>query len=34
LLDEIWRIEQGADADDWNWYPNKESMRYSFFSKP
>jgi SAM-dependent methyltransferase len=34
LLDEIWRIEQAADADDWNWYPNKESMRYSFFSKP
>jgi len=34
LLDEIWRIEQEADADDWNWYPNKESMRFSFFSKP
>jgi len=33
LLDEIWRIEQEADADDWNWYPNKESMRFSFFSK-
>src|SRR5262249_8388642 len=34
LLDDIWRIEQEADEDDWNWYPNKESMRYSFFSKP
>jgi SAM-dependent methyltransferase len=34
LLDELWRIEQEADADDWDWYPNKESMRYSFFSKP
>jgi hypothetical protein len=34
LLDKIWRIEQEADADDWNWYPDKESMRYSFFSKP
>jgi hypothetical protein len=34
LLDEIWRIEQETDEDDWNWYPNKESMRYSFFSKP
>jgi SAM-dependent methyltransferase len=34
LLDEIWRIEQEADPDDWNWYPDKESMRYSFFSKP
>jgi SAM-dependent methyltransferase len=33
LLDEIWRIEQETDEDDWNWYPNKESMRYSFFSK-
>jgi hypothetical protein len=34
LLDEIWRIEQETDEDDWNWYPNKESMRYSFFKKP
>jgi SAM-dependent methyltransferase len=34
LLDEVWRIEQETDEDDWNWYPNKESMRYSFFSKP
>jgi hypothetical protein len=34
LLDEIWRIEQEADPDGRNWYPNKESMRYSFFSKP
>jgi len=34
LLDELWRIEQETDEDDWNWYPNKESMRYSFFSKP
>ena len=34
LLDEIWRIEQETDKDDWNWYPNKENMRYSFFSKP
>ena len=33
-LDELWRIEQEADAEDWDWYPNKESMRYSFFSKP
>jgi SAM-dependent methyltransferase len=29
LLDEIWRIEQETDEDDWNWYPNKESMRVS-----
>jgi ubiquinone/menaquinone biosynthesis C-methylase UbiE len=34
LLDELWRIEQETDEDDWNWYPNKESMRYSFFRKP
>jgi SAM-dependent methyltransferase len=34
MLDEIWRIEQETDEDDWNWYPDKESMRYSFFSKP
>jgi SAM-dependent methyltransferase len=34
LLDEIWRIEQEADPDGRDWYPNKESMRYSFFSKP
>jgi len=33
LLDELWRIEQGAKQD-WDWYPNKESMRYCFFSKP
>ena len=34
LLDEIWRIEQEADPDDWDWYPDKETMRYCFFSKP
>jgi SAM-dependent methyltransferase len=34
LLDEIWRIEQETDEDDWNWYPDKDSMRYSFFRKP
>ena len=34
LLDELWRIEQEADSEGWDWYPNKESMRYSFFSKP
>jgi hypothetical protein len=34
LLDEVWRIEQETDEDDWNWYPDKESMRYCFFSKP
>ena len=34
LVDEIWRIEQETDEDDWNWYPDKESMRYSFFRKP
>jgi hypothetical protein len=34
LLDEVWRIEQETDEDDWDWYPNKETMRYHFFSKP
>jgi ubiquinone/menaquinone biosynthesis C-methylase UbiE len=34
LLDEVWRIEQATDEDDWDWYPNKETMRYHFFSKP
>jgi len=34
LLDEVWRIEQETDEDDWNWYPDKETMRYHFFSKP
>jgi len=33
LLDEVWRIEQETDEDDWNWYPEKERMRYCFFSK-
>src|SRR6202035_5014477 len=34
LLDEVWRIEQEADEDDWDWYPNKETIRQTFFSKP
>lgn len=34
VLNEVWRIEQETDEDDWNWYPDKESMRYCFFSKP
>ena len=34
MLDQIWQIEQEADPDDWDWYPNKESVRYSYFSKP
>jgi ubiquinone/menaquinone biosynthesis C-methylase UbiE len=32
-LDEVWRVEQDTDGD-FEWYPNKESMRYSFFSTP
>jgi SAM-dependent methyltransferase len=34
LLDEVWRIEQEAEDDEWDWYPDKETMKYSFFSKP
>jgi SAM-dependent methyltransferase len=31
VLNEVWRIEQETDG---NWYPNKKTMRYCFFSKP
>jgi monoamine oxidase/SAM-dependent methyltransferase len=34
ILDRVWQIEQETDEDDWNWYPDKESMRFIFFSKP
>jgi hypothetical protein len=34
LLDKVWDIEQEAEGDDFDWYPNKETMKYSFFSKP
>jgi hypothetical protein len=34
LLDKVWDIEQAAEGDDFDWYPNKEAMKYSFFSKP
>ena len=34
MLDEVWRVEQETDVEDWNWYPDKETMRYHFFSKP
>ena len=34
LLDEVWRIEQESEEGDWDWYPDKETMKYSFFSKP
>src|SRR6201996_560996 len=34
LLDEVWQIEQNVEGDDWDWYPDKETMKYSYFSKP
>ena len=34
LLDEVWEIEQNVEGDDWDWYPDKETMKYSYFSKP
>jgi SAM-dependent methyltransferase len=34
LLDEVWQIEQDVEDDDWDWYPDKETMKYSYFSKP
>jgi len=33
-LDGVWRVEQEADEEGWDWYPDKESMRCVFFSKP
>ena len=32
LLDRIWRVEQETYGD-FEWYPDKESMRHSFFTK-
>jgi len=32
-LERVWRVEQQTYGD-FEWYPNKESMRFSFFSKP
>jgi hypothetical protein len=26
--------EQEAEDDEWDWHPDKETMKYSFFSKP
>ena len=34
VLDEVWRVEQESGDDDWDWYPDKECMRYCFYSKP
>jgi SAM-dependent methyltransferase len=34
MLDEVWRVEQETDVEDWDWYPGKDEMRYCFFSKP
>ncbi|HZZ81407.1 MAG TPA: methyltransferase domain-containing protein, partial [Gemmataceae bacterium] len=33
-LDKIWDIESSIEEDDWYWYPDPESMRYCFYSKP
>jgi SAM-dependent methyltransferase len=34
MLNEVWRVEQTTDLEDWDWYPSKEEMRYNFLSKP
>ena len=34
VLNEVWRVEQETDSDPWNWYPDKQNIRYCFFSKP
>ena len=33
-LNDVWKIESEIEEDDWYWYPDKESMRYCFYSKP
>ncbi len=34
VLNELWRIEQETEEDDWDWFPDKETMKYTFFSRP
>jgi monoamine oxidase/SAM-dependent methyltransferase len=34
ILRKAWKIEVDSNEDDYPWYPNKETMRYCFFSKP
>ena len=34
IVDKIWEIESSIEEDDWYWYPDPESMRYCFYSKP
>ena len=34
VLDAVWRVEQGTGEDDWDWYPDRECMRFCFYSKP
>jgi ubiquinone/menaquinone biosynthesis C-methylase UbiE len=33
-LKRIWEIESEIDEDDWYWYPDAETMRYCFYTKP
>jgi SAM-dependent methyltransferase len=34
MLDKVWDLEQEAEGDDFDWYPDKEDIKYCFFSKP
>ncbi len=34
VIEKIWEIESSIEEDDWYWYPDPESMRYCFYSKP
>jgi monoamine oxidase/SAM-dependent methyltransferase len=34
VLEKVWQIEQEASDGDPTWYPDAETMRYCFFSKP
>ena len=34
VLARIWEIESEIYEDDWYWYPDAETMRYCFYTKP
>src|SRR5262249_62002111 len=34
VLARVWKIETEANEGDYPWYPDAESMRYCFYSKP
>ena len=32
-LERLWRCEKKYNKDDQDWYPDKESLRYCFYTK-